>query len=170
MIVGESWGVEEDRQGEPFVGHSGQELSRILREVKIPEHDCFFTNVVSARPNHNDMGQFFYPTGTARQEGRTILRGLYPKPIVIEGLARLAQQIERVKPQIIIGFGNYALWALTDDCFGIGDKNKRKIPTGIGNWRGSQLRDRIYNTPLLPTYHPAAALRNWPWRYLIKHD
>ncbi len=169
MIVGEAWGSDEHYQGEAFVGQSYQELSRLLTETKIPEVDCFFTNVVNAQPPRNDMTQFFYETAVARAERRTSLRGLYPKINVVEGLTRLHQQIERVKPKLIICFGNYALWALTDDNFSIGDKYKRKIPTGIGNWRGSQLHTRD-GIPLLPTYHPAAALRNWPWRYLIKHD
>ena len=168
-IVGESWGSEEQRQGRPFVGRSGDELRRLLAESGIAYNECFLTNVVNRQPPGNKMELFFYPTSEATAQST---RGLYPNVQVGEGLHNLRQQLLSVSPEIVIGFGNYALWALTEDSFGIGYEKGRKVPTGITSWRRSQLycRDDMGGFPFLPTYHPAAALRQYPWRYAIKHD
>lgn len=176
LVVGESWGREEALKHQPFVGGSGQELDRMLAEANIPPTQCLFTNVVSAQPQANDMALFFLPTS----EGKTTIptRGLYPSPLVLDGLERLRQLIATVNPEFIIGFGNYALWALTEDSFRVGnyiskvDKKSRKVPTGIASYRGSQLYTRLEmgNKPFLPTYHPAAVLRQWAWRPAAVHD
>ena len=51
MIIGEAPGTEEDRQGKPFVGRSGQLLDQILEAVEIdPEADVFITNAVFRLP------------------------------------------------------------------------------------------------------------------------
>ena len=173
MIVGESWGGEEYGRKQPFVGQSGQELNKILAECGINRKDVFCTNVVSDQPTSNKMEYFFHTTKEAKEQGQRPIKDLYPRMNVLDGISDLALQIEEVKPNLIIGFGNYALWALTENNFKTNSSSLgRKIPSGIGSWRGSQLK----TTPLmgfvdfLPTYHPAAAMRNWPWRYLIKHD
>ena len=171
-IVGESHGEDEDRQQQPFVGRSGQELNKILSECGLDRDAIFCTNVVPEQPYNNDMWRFFHPTVEGRKFGHPEVRGLYPKENVLAGLNRLYSQLDEVQPELIIGFGNYALWALTDDCFSVGDNEKRKVPTGIINWRGSQIytRHSLGSVPLLPTIHPAAIFNTWPWRYSIKHD
>ncbi len=40
MIVGEAPGIDEERLGEPFVGQSGMELTRMLMEAGINRHEC----------------------------------------------------------------------------------------------------------------------------------
>jgi DNA polymerase len=178
MVVGESWGAQEEDQKLPFVGGSGQELDRMLAEAGINPAECFFTNVVSARPSGNDMSTFFYSTQEVRSESPFCIRGLYPKPIVENSLRVLAKQIELVNPDFIIGFGNYSLWALTEDSFRVSnatskvDRKGRKVPTGIASFRGSQLRTRaeLGTRPFLPTFHPAAILRQWSWRAPAVHD
>lgn len=171
-IVGESWGEAEARKHVPFVGYTGDELDKILAECGMVRGSIFFTNVVSERPPDNKMLWFFHATEEARKEGQPLIRGLYPKPNVMRGVELLGQQLSIVKPKIVIGFGNYTLWALTDNSFGVGDDTRRKVPTGMGNWRGSQLycREDMGGARFLPTYHPAAVFRTWSWRYDIIHD
>ncbi len=53
MFVGEGPGQEEDRQGRPFVGRSGQLLTRMLQEVGIARESVYVTNVVKCRPPGN---------------------------------------------------------------------------------------------------------------------
>ncbi len=51
MIIGEAPGTEEDRQGKPFVGRSGQLLDQILNAADFdPEEDVFITNAVFRLP------------------------------------------------------------------------------------------------------------------------
>lgn len=171
-IVGESWGANEKRLAKPFVGATGDELIKILAECGIPHNQCFITNVISEKPYGNDMWSFFHTTKKGRGEGFPCIRGLYPQANIMGGVETLKYQLAEVKPEIVIGFGNYASWALTDDAFGVGDKYGRKVPTGIGSWRGSQLycREEMGGFRYLPTYHPASIFRNWPWRYDLVHD
>ena len=54
MFVGEGPGAEEDRQGLPFVGRSGQLLDRLLsQELSLDRSACYITNVVKCRPPEN---------------------------------------------------------------------------------------------------------------------
>ena len=53
MFVGEGPGFEEDRQGRPFVGRSGQFLTEMLNSVGIRREDVYITNVVKCRPPDN---------------------------------------------------------------------------------------------------------------------
>ena len=53
LIIGEGPGAEEDKQGRPFVGRSGQLLDRLLASVPLAREDVFITNVVKCRPPGN---------------------------------------------------------------------------------------------------------------------
>ena len=173
MLVGESWGEQEARQKRPFVGATGELLEQLLLESKLPpKSECFITNVVPRKPQDNEMFRFFTPTGVAKGTHMPDVRGLYPQPFVMQGVANVLKCIDEVKPEIVVGFGAYALWALTQSSFSVGDKEGYKVPTGIVDWRGSQLYiDRPWGrVPFMPTIHPAAVFETWPWRYLIKHD
>lgn len=172
MFVGESYGKTEAQMERPFVGESGQDLDKLCGEAGIPINDCFYTNVVNERPANNDMYNFFYTTKEAKQQRLLSTNRLYPHANVLQGLERLRAQIDAIKPKIIIGLGNYTLWALTNESFNVGNVLGYKVPTGITQWRGSMLytAPSFGRIPFLPTYHPAAALRTYPWRYMIKHD
>lgn len=178
MVVGESWGSEEDARKLPFVGASGKELDRILSDAGIDPATCFFTNVIPSKPAGNDVSLFFEaPAGNGRKATYTSpeLWGLHPLPIARAGIANLRAQVERVAPRVIIALGNVALWALT----GRGSIRKtptyeggRSVPGGITDWRGSMLRARVEfgSVPVLPTLHPAYVMRNWADRIYAVHD
>ena len=53
LIIGEGPGENEDLQGKPFVGKSGQLLDKILESVKLTEDDIFVCNIVKCRPPGN---------------------------------------------------------------------------------------------------------------------
>lgn len=160
MIVGEAPGEEEENRRLPFVGRSGEELTRMLHEAGIARTDCFLTNVCKYRPPGNKIEFFFEDKGLTR-----------PNEFIKEGLAELEQEIREVKPNVIIAFGNTAIWAL---------QAHRAAKGLVTKWRGSELplSDRLAtrDTPIghqavvIPTYHPAAILRNWAWRNVAVHD
>ena len=176
MIVGESWGIEEHRLKLPFVGKSGDLLEDLLDETDINIADCFFCNIVSERPMNNDMSYFFHKNVDAKKLNAINVRGLYPHDNVINGCEILRQLIQKINPKLIIGLGNYTLWALTDDCYNYARDTTtgRVTPSGISSWRGSQLYTSGAiigrKIPFLPTYHPAATFRTYAWRGMIKHD
>ena len=47
MLVGEAPGAEEDRQGQPFVGASGQLLDRMLASIGLNREAVFITNMLA---------------------------------------------------------------------------------------------------------------------------
>jgi len=125
MFVGEGPGAEEDRQGLPFVGRSGQLLDRLMRqELGLTREHCYICNVVRCRPPGNRD----------------------PLPDEIEACSPfLESTIEIVSPRVVMTLGNFA--------------TRRLLGTSEGI---SRLRGRSYpfrNAQLVPTYHPAAALR-----------
>jgi uracil-DNA glycosylase family 4 len=53
MLIGEAPGRDEDLQGLPFVGRSGQLLDRMLAAIGLDRTQCYITNVVPWRPPGN---------------------------------------------------------------------------------------------------------------------
>src|SRR5262245_23479431 len=53
MLVGEAPGYEEDKQGLPFVGRSGQLLDRMLAAVGLDRSSVYIANIVPWRPPGN---------------------------------------------------------------------------------------------------------------------
>lgn len=53
IIIGEGPGAQEDLQGEPFVGRSGQLLTTALKQLGIEREDIYITNIVKCRPPEN---------------------------------------------------------------------------------------------------------------------
>ncbi len=53
VLIGEAPGQEEDEQGKPFVGQSGQLLNNMLRAIGLERKDVYITNIVFWRPPGN---------------------------------------------------------------------------------------------------------------------
>jgi uracil-DNA glycosylase len=53
LLIGEGPGLNEDRQGRPFVGAAGQFLDELMAGASLKRADCFITNVVKCRPPNN---------------------------------------------------------------------------------------------------------------------
>ena len=88
MFVGEGPGFEEDRQGRPFVGRSGQYLTETLSKVGIRRKDVYITNVVKCRPPDNRDPQ---PAELAACDDY------------------LARQVEIINPRIIVTLGRFSM-------------------------------------------------------------
>lgn len=53
MLIGEAPGADEDRQGLPFVGVSGQLLDRMIASIGLDRSDVYITNILPWRPPGN---------------------------------------------------------------------------------------------------------------------
>jgi uracil-DNA glycosylase len=53
LIVGEAPGADEDLEGEPFVGRSGQLLTKLLADAGIERSATYVSNAVKCRPPGN---------------------------------------------------------------------------------------------------------------------
>lgn len=160
VIVGESWGEQEERLQLPFVGASGQELTRMLREAEIDRYSCLLTNVFPLRPPENNIEALCGKKAEVGADYKLppIRQGKYIRPEYLPHLERLAEEIRTCAPNLVIAFGNIAMWALLR-------------ATGIGALRGAVAESRLIpGVKVLPTYHPAAVLRNWAWRVIVVAD
>lgn len=157
MLLGEAPGFDEEVQGKPFVGASGKELDRMLKEVGLVRDECYVTNVCEYRPPDNEMAAWLTDKKTDVKKGYVEIEGRYAHPLVVEGRQRLLETIQSMPNlELIIGFGNTPLWALTGNW-------------GVTKWRGSEmvLADGKH---FVPTLHPAAILRNFAARPQVIHD
>lgn len=167
MLIGEAWGEREEAEGRPFVGVSGQELNRLLQEAGIMRSECFCTNLVNRRPPGNEIGAWIALKKKDITAAHIPLRDRFVLPVVKEGFDQLMTEIRMVQPNLIIAFGNWAMWAMTGK-------------QGIRNWRGSQLQiDSLFNVAngiagnaikVIPTIHPASVLREWSQRAAVLND
>ena len=152
MIVGEAFGQQEEEEGKPFVGASGQMLNGILRQVGIDRSDCILTNVFNFRPARNDIGTLF--TSSAKDSVPGIVpmgRGKYLQRAYESSIRELRALRKSVNPNVIVALGNTALWALTHT-------------VGIAKYRGSPTLTYDERHKVIPTWHPAAILRQWELR------
>ena len=99
MIIGEGPGAAEDSSGKPFVGRSGELLSKMLENVLgLKRADVYITNIVKCRPPNNRA-----PTPT---EAHTC------QPYLLK-------QIELIRPKLLLALGATAYHYLTWDDTGI---------------------------------------------------
>ena len=102
MIVGEAPGEQEEREGVPFVGYSGMELSRMLQEAGIMRSACFITNVVRIRPPGNDINAYIASRKADITGSHITLRGKFVLRPVVDGIDLLKREIELCQPNVII--------------------------------------------------------------------
>lgn len=143
MLVGEAPGADEDRQGKPFVGLSGQLLDRMLAAIGLDRESVYISNVLPWRPPGNR-------TPTAQE--------------VAQCLPFIQRHIALVQPQVLVLLGGVAVKALLPTQMGI---------TRIrGQWQTLSLPGLTAPLPVLPTYHPAFLLRSpvqkrFAWRDML---
>jgi uracil-DNA glycosylase len=125
MFVGEAPGADEDIQGMPFVGRAGQLLTKIIEAIGLKREDVYIANVIKCRPPQNRNPE---PDEVATCE-----------PF-------LFQQIDIIKPKVIVALGKFGAQTLLRTLDPIS-----KIRGRIFEYRGSKL---------IPTFHPAYLLRN----------
>ncbi len=157
IIVGEAPGAEEERTGSPFMGASGNELTKMLAEAGINRNECFITNLIRIRPPGNDLSSFIAFKKKDITPAHIPLRDKMVLKCVKEGYDLLLKEVEMADPNLIICLGNAAMWALTGKW-------------GITEWRGSVMKSDVVDRKVLVAYHPAAVLRQWSWRSVLVHD
>lgn len=144
MLVGEAPGADEDRQGLPFVGVSGQLLDRMMAAIGFDRTTFYITNVCFWRPPGNRK-----PTEAelAAQQ-----------PFVI-------RHIELVRPKVLVLVGGSSAQMLLGTNEGI-----TRLRGKWFDYRSDGLAQPI---PALPIFHPAYLLRQpelkrEAWRDLLK--
>lgn len=134
MLIGEAPGRDEDRQGKPFVGRSGQLLDRMFdaiglsRMAESAEASIYISNILPWRPPGNRNPS-------------------------VEEIALCLPFIEKhmalIQPDIVVALGGVAAKQLLDTSTGIMRLR--------GRWSEIEIGGRT--TPIMPMFHPAYLLR-----------
>lgn len=186
FLVGEARGEHEDKYSSCFIGPSGAMLLRMLNEAGVitlsgfdrdylhrwytakdplaleaiwslhPE--VYRTNVFQIHPSRNDLDLFCGPKSDGIP-GYPALTRRHVRSEFIGELERLRDEIISRDPNVIVCLGNTAIWALAGR-------------TGITKLRGTTLLSThtVEGFKLLPTFHPAAILRQWDNRPTVIAD
>jgi len=130
MILGEAPGAEEDRQGVPFVGPSGQLLDRMLAAIGRDRTTTYISNILFWRPPGNRN-----PTDAE----------------VAACMPFVQRHIALVRPKVLVFVGGAAAKALLD--------RKEGIMKLRGTWHDYRNPDLDAPIPALALFHPAYLLR-----------
>jgi DNA polymerase len=84
LFIGEAPGANEDKQGIPFCGMSGQVLNELLNSVGLSRDDIFITNTILCRPQDN-RNPAKEEVENCRERLDTLIRIMQPKVIVTIG-------------------------------------------------------------------------------------
>lgn len=153
-IVGEAPGRFEVASGIPFQGKSGNLLNLLLEKAGIGRENCYVTNLFKYEVTKRTVKKkecFFkgssmvwHPVDGFMNEGE-------------RSFQELLEELSAFKGNVICPLGNASLFALTGHI-------------GITKYRGSILWSTVLDKKIIPTIHPAAALREYLLGVLIKRD
>jgi DNA polymerase len=135
MLIGEAPGLDEDKEGEPFVGAAGQLLTKIIEATGLGRDKVYIANILKCRPD--TPGKVY---GNRK-----------PRPEEMETcFPWVKRQIEIIQPKVMVALGGTAVEGLLG-----------KMPSGITRLRGNWQAYR--GVPVMPTFHPSYLLRNQSW-------
>lgn len=130
LLVGEGPGMNEDREGRPFVGRAGGLLERLLASIGWQRDDVFITNVVKCRPPGNRD----------------------PEPDEIAACAPyLRRQAETLDPSVVVTLGRFSMATFMPGV---------RITQAHGTTRLADPETGAHDATVFAMYHPAYALRN----------
>lgn len=183
VLVGEAYGRHEDMFQHPLVGGSGAELANELHQaglapdigVNLPSeieliaywkhlrtnYGIGVTNVFQARPPDNEIAHFFdcesQDNFLPRYKPSKTLPNCWLRRDMRYHVENLYTELQETNPNLIVLMGNTACWAMLKQ-------------TKITALRGVVQQSEVTKQKCLPTYHPAAILRQWSWRPVAVAD
>jgi uracil-DNA glycosylase family 4 len=139
VIIGEAPGNDENITGVPFVGASGRMLKAMLTHAGYKKDRVYYTNVIKYQPLNND--QMVYSRDPKRKRWSPGKEWWGWQRLLID-------EIDILKPKLIIALGGTAAYALTKQY-------------GITRIRGSvyESLDTVNSIPVLCSVHPAFVIR-----------
>ncbi|MEI8296189.1 MAG: uracil-DNA glycosylase [Alphaproteobacteria bacterium] len=141
MLIGEAPGAEEDKQGRPFVGLSGQLLDRMLATIGLDRRSLYITNILPWRPPGNRQ-----PTASE----------------IALCLPFIEKHIALVAPRLLLFLGGVAAKTLLQTSEGIVRLR--------GHWQDYSNPYTAQVIPALATFHPAYLLRSPGQKALVWQD
>jgi len=135
ILIGEAPGLDEDKEGEPFVGAAGQLLTKIIEATGLDRDKVYIANILKCRPD--TPGKVYGNRKPRSEEMETCF-------------SWVNRQIEIIQPRVMVALGGTAVEGLLG-----------KMPSGITRLRGNWQEYR--GVPVMPTFHPSYLLRNQSW-------
>jgi uracil-DNA glycosylase family 4 len=172
LFIGEGPGFYEDRKGEPFVGRSGQLLDKIMASIGLNRQNAYIANIVKCHPMINPQ------TPDAHSNDRP------PTPEEVATCAPiLLQQIAIIQPRVIVTLGSPSTRMILRTKEPITPLRGKLFPFAVDAYYPEETakpgdlflespaestvvkidaatRAALYRTQVIPTFHPAAVLRN----------
>lgn len=160
LFIGEGPGYEEDRRGEPFVGKAGILLDKMMAAIQLSRQtNAYIANIVKCHPMANPK------TPDARGNDRP------PEPEEVDTCAPiLLQQIAIIQPLAIMTLGSPSTKMMLHTKDAITGLRGKLVPFDVdyfysgecykGVEISAETRAALSKTRILPTFHPAALLRN----------
>jgi DNA polymerase len=145
MFVGEGPGYDEDHEGEPFIGRAGQLLTKIIEAMGQTRKTVYIANIVKCHAMIDPSN----PNKRSNDRPPTNEEMKICKPY-------LDMQLEIIKPKIIVALGASSTRGLLNS------------KESISKIRGSVKKYR--EMKLIPTYHPAALLRDINLKKFVWED
>jgi DNA polymerase len=135
MFIGEGPGYDEDHIGKPFVGRAGQLLTKIIEAMGRTRESVYIANIVKCHPMIDPSN----PEKRSNDRPPTLEEMEMCRPY-------LDMQLEIIKPEIIVALGASSTKGLLNSVETIS-----RIRGTVREYKGIKL---------MPTFHPAALLRN----------
>lgn len=154
LLIGEAPGREEIKQGHPFVGSSGKELTKMIELANLTRDDVYITSVVRSRPYsikhvRDRKGQMVEKHPNRTPTGREV-----------KAYGHLFDwELNQVDASVLVPLGNTSLHRLLGKKYSIGQLHGKVLyqPVMYLNEQGQyELGKRDYW--IIPMYHPAAYL------------
>jgi DNA polymerase len=133
MFIGEAPGYEEDKMELPFVGASGQLLTRMIESMGLSRNDVYIANILKCRPTEN------------RNPLPEEINACYPI---------LERQISTIAPEVICTLGSFATQAILGDSRGI-----TRLRGRFHEYRGIKVMPTFHPAYLLR--NPASKREAW---------
>ncbi len=136
-LIGEAPGGQEEREGRPFVGKAGQNLSAFLETLSLRRDEIYITNAVKVRPSKVSAKGTISNRPPNREEKKLFFPLLW-------------EELRRLDPPLTVTLGNTALQALLGPEASIGACHGRELTYILP---GESALRRLF-----PLYHPAAVI------------
>lgn len=128
LVIGEAPGRDEDRQGQPFVGVTGQLLQSTLDGLGLDlRYDCWITNSIICHPPGDDFKNDRW---------------------IDDCRPNLIRTIKELEPDLIVPLGAKAVRSLIGWLW-------REDTGPVGRWVGWKIPCRDLNAWICPAWHPS---------------
>ena len=157
-LVGEFPHMQDLQSGQPFIGGSGFELTKLLAEADINKEHTFRTMVMDKNVVGGRLETLIATKKKYITPRHVLFQGKMVVPELVIAAERLRTELLQARPNVVCAIGNLALFVLTGEW-------------GVNDWRSSVMESTLIpGLKVIPTLNPSILFAQWSKRPLIVHD